>query len=243
MLYLVNPASKGRKRRASTAKKKRKGPSRKQLAARQKFAAMARARAKVARKKKRATTRRKPAMAARKRKRTTTKRRRRTTAKRRSGIRLVRRGTTVYQGNPRRKRRGSRRYRRNPGIVAQVIGLAKDTGAVLVGGAVGRVASNLIPAFGNPLADAAKGFAIAIGIRMFGGRIVGPDMARVAAAGAAQVPLKNLIVGFMPQAASFLGDYEAQGALMGEYSDVSGYLDAGDMVEVAENMGSYSDVG
>jgi hypothetical protein len=242
MLYFVNPASKGRKRQASKGKKKRKGPSRKQLAARRKFAAMARARARTAKKKKRATTRRKPAMATRKRKRTTTKRRRRTTAKRRSGVRLVRRGTTVYQGNPRRKRRGRRRYHRNPGIVAQLVGLAKDTGAVLVGGAVGRVASNVLPSFGNPIADAAKGFAIAIGVRMFGGKLVGNDMARLAAAGAAQVPLKNLIVGFVPQAATFLGDYEAQGALMGEYSDVSGYLDAGDMVEVAENMGSYSDV-
>lgn len=241
MLYFVNPASKGRKRRASKGKKK--GPSRKQLAARRKFAAMARARAKAAKKKKRATTRRKPAMAARKRKRTTTKRRRRTSAKRRSGVRLVRRGVTVYQGNPRRKRRGGARRRRNPAIMAQVIGLAKDTGAVLVGGAVGRVASNVIPSFGNPIADAAKGFAIAIGVRMFGGRMVGSDMARLAAAGAAQVPLKNLIVGFIPQAATFLGEYEPEGALMGSYSDVSGYLDAGDMVEVAENMGSYSDVG
>jgi len=149
---------------------------------------------------------------------------------------------TVYQGNPKRRRRSGRRYHRNPGIVAQVIGLAKDTGAVLVGGAVGRVANNMLPSFGNPIADAAKGFAIALGVRMFGGKLVGPDMARLAAAGAATVPLKNLIVGFVPQAADFLGEYEVQSSLMGSYSDVSGYLDAGDAVEVAENMGAYSEV-
>lgn len=204
-LYLDNPARRSRRARRRRSKKR---PTRKQLAARKKFARMARARAKAKKRTKR-VHRRKPTMARRKRTHRRTRRHRP-----RSGVRLVRRGVTVYQGN-RGRRRHRRRYRHNPtlrGVFGQVQQLAVDTGLTLVGGAGGRTIGGMLPAFANPFADAAKGTLVALGLRWVGVRFLGAERGRFIAAGAMQPVLKNLIVGLVPGLSPFLGDYEPMGA-------------------------------
>lgn len=222
-LWLVNP---GRKRRHMAKTKRR--PSKKQLAARRKFAAMARARAKAARRvrspkrrvRRRAVTRRaithRRVGMARKRRRAAPKRRRRTSAPRR--MRSVRRagGAAVsrqawrasgFRRNPRRRRR----YRRNPGFSARgIVGQVKDlgigAGVGLLGMAAGRTISNMIPfGQGDPIMGFAKSTAVAIGIRIFGAKVLGNDLARIAAIGAMLNPTKDLLISFVPQAQQFLG--------------------------------------
>ena len=141
-----------------------------------------------------------------KRKRTT-KKRRRSSARRRSPVTRLRRGS-VYVTNPRRRRR--RGYRRNPGtgrgMVGQVIGLAQDAGSALIGAAVGRTVSGMIPIGGDqPIVKFAKGTAVAIAIKLFGRRLVGERVASMAAVGAMIGPLKDVIVSFVPQSSQFLG--------------------------------------
>ena len=217
--YLVNPASKGRKK---SGPKKRRTAAQK-AATKKMLAAAKKARRGTGRKSpKRAAKKRSPKMAAKRKRKAASSRRKSTTKKRRSPVTTLRR-RAVYQTNPRRRRGVKRRYRRNPGMVQNVISIAKDSAAVLVGGAAGRTIGGFLPAFGNPIAEAAKGVLVAIGVRMIGSRFLGGDFGRLAAAGAMQVPLKNLITGFVPGAAAFLGDYSALGAYAME-----GYINAGD---------------
>lgn len=204
MIYFVNPAGKRTRRKRRSV-------------------ATGRARTKATKRKKRAT-RTGGSMATRKKRRAAApKRRRRASSRKRgSGVRLVRRGVTVYQGNPRRRRRRGG-YRRNPAVLAQVQQTAMDAAMTLVGGAAGRTISNLIPIGGSPIVDFAKGTVGAIAVRMLANRFLGAERARFAAAGAMQVPLKSLIVGFVPAAAPFLGDYDIDA--LAAYSDVAGYID------------------
>lgn len=177
-----------------------------------------------------------------KRKRSAGKRRRRSTGKRRSGVRLVRRGVTVYQGNPRRRRRSGRRgYRRNPGFMAQGIGIVKDSLYVMGGRVGGNFVNNMLPSIGGPIGDLAKGAVVAIGIRMLGSRFLGTDGARLAAAGAMQGPLTAAITNFVPGVAPMLADYDDM--TLGSYGPgVSGYLDSGEDMGEAEDVevGSYA---
>ena len=170
---------------------------------------------------------------------TSSKRRRRTSHRRRgAGVRLVRRGQTVYQGNPRRRGRHRRRsgYRHNPGIMANVIGSVKDAAFVGVGAAVGRTVGNIIPIGGTPITDFAKGVVVAVGVRMLGRRFLGPDAARMLAAGALYVPFKNVITSFVPAAGAFLGDYSDLAA----YS-LPGLAGVDDTLGgVDDTLGSYS---
>jgi hypothetical protein len=134
--------------------------------------------------------------------------------------------------NPVRRRRQAmrhirrrRRVHRNPPILSLVKETVMDTAMVLGGGAVVRAAGKVLPTFANPYAEAAKGVAVAIGVRMLGARFLGRERARFLGAGAMQVPVKNLIVAQLPAAAGFLGDYEVTGSpMMGDpYAD-GGYL-------------------
>lgn len=208
MLYLVNPARKRRKKGTTMAKAKRR-PSAKQLAARRKFAAMARARSRAAKTSKRA------------RARTTVAKRKRSMRRRRAPMRSVqrKRGAPVsraawkaspYRRNPKRRRRT---YRRNPpfgrsGIPGQIMDLGTGAVVALAGGAVSRMASTLIPFGGvSPLANFAKGTLVAIGIRVFGEKLIGRENARIAAIGALMAPTRDLVVSFVPDASRFLGAY------------------------------------
>ena len=193
---------------------KRKRPTAKQLVARRKFAAMARARAKAGAGS-RARTKPKGSIMAR-RKRSAAKRR--TTRRRRSTARRV------FKANPRRRRRvvrhhakRRRTFRRNPGMggmLGQVTTLFKESGVALLGMAAGRTISNLIPIGGtSPLVKFAKGTIVAIGIRMLGEKVIGRDLARVAAIGAMLVPTQQLVIGYFPDASTFLSGY-AQGGVM-----------------------------
>lgn len=156
-------------------------------------------------------------MAKRRRRRTTARRaaprrRRRSSAKRRSPVTSLRRHA-VYQTNPRRRRRivGKRRrrsYRRNPTIIAQLQQGAMDAGATLVGGAVARIATGFLPLPKTGVMGAASGLAVALGVGIAARRFVSHDTARFLTAGAMQVPIKNLITSFVPQAGAFLGDYD-----------------------------------
>jgi hypothetical protein len=167
---------------------------------------------------------------------TAKKGRRKSTTKRRSPVTSLRRGA-VYVTNPRRRRNPRRRhYARNPGIVKTVIQTGKDTAAVLVGAAAGRTIGNMLPSIGGPIGDAAKGVLVAIGVRMIATRFLGGDFARFAAAGAMQVPFKNLVTGFVPGAAAFLGSYDEPMSLQ-SYSEVAGYQDAEGAEEI--EVGSY----
>lgn len=203
MLFLINPRPKGRKR-ARTMKK----PSRKQLAARRKFAAMARARAKAARKAKwRAVQpnprrkRRVPTMARRRRRRSTAVARRR-------------RRRSVFSLNPRRRHR---RYRRNPGfgsgVVGQFTSLVKNAGGVALGVAGSKFVAGLIPISAgttpNPWFEFAKDGIIAVGFQMLGSRFVGSELAKRVAEGAMYRAIKNLAVAQVPSVATYLGGSDA----------------------------------
>lgn len=174
-------------------------------------------------------------MAARKRRRRTTarraapRRRRRTTTKRRSPVTKLRRHS-IYLTNPRRRRRGRvRRYRRNPAFLKQIQQGAMDAGATLVGGAVGRMASGFIPIDQKGLTGVAVQLGVAVVVGMGARQFVSADTARFITAGAMQVPIKNLITTFVPQAGAFLGDYDNVGAYAvgGGNNGMGNYLSPG----------------
>lgn len=243
MLYLVNPRRKAKAKKAKKARRKKASPA--QMRARRKFAAMAKARARAARKAPKRATSGGRTMAT-KRRRKATKRRRRSTARRSPVTRLRRHA--VYATNPRRKAR--RRYRRNPGmgsgIVGTAVGLAKDAGAGLIGAALGRTVSNMIPIGGtSPVVSFAKNAIVAIAIKQFGKRFLGERFASYAAVGAMIGPTRDLIVSFVPGASGFLGENggvtyfpttPAYRSLQA-YSDVDGT--SADMASEV-GMGSYS---
>ncbi|MGH3589539.1 MAG: hypothetical protein ACRDRF_00680 [Pseudonocardiaceae bacterium] len=101
-----------------------------------------------------------------------------------------------------------------------------DAGATLVGGALARTASGLIPLPNTGLTGAAVGLGVALGIGMAARKVVSADTARFLTAGAMQVPLKSLITTFVPQAGAFLGDYDNIGTYALPGGGVAGYLDS-----------------
>lgn len=177
----------------------------------------------------------------RSRKRATPTRRRRSTAKRRASPVTTLRRRRVYMTNPRRKRRGSRRYHRNPGLLNTVKQGVVDAGATLVGGALARTATGFLPFPNTGVMGAAVGLGVAVGIGMLSRKVVSADMARFLTAGAMQVPLKNLITGFVPQAGAFLGDYDNMGTYQvgSGGNGMSSYLDS---VDNPGDLGEYAEV-
>lgn len=213
MLFMVNPPKRKKSRKRRTAKQK--AATKKMIAARK---------AKMGGKKKRVrrktrTTHSGGTMARRKRSRKrTTARRRKSTVKRRSPVTTLAR-RKVYMTNPRHKRRHRVRRHRNPGIVEMIKQSAIDAGATLVGGAAARTASGLLPLPSTGLAGVASGLAVAAAVRFAAQKVVSYDTARFIGAGAMQVPIKNLITTFIPQAGAFLGDYDSIGAYRGGVGD------------------------
>lgn len=221
--YKGKPASRTKFHKAgftrNTPKRKRtaKRPTARQLAARKKFALMARARAAGARKVSRAQSTKGASMARRKRK--AGARRRSTTVKRRRVT--ARRSRRTYAANPRRRRRGHakrrssiRRYRRNPGMGSMLGGIKESflgAGAVLGGMAAGRFVSGMIPLNASnpsqqPLYDFAKGVLVSIGVKMLGRKVVGQKYADLAAIGVLVGPSRALILSYAPSASAFLGN-------------------------------------
>jgi len=182
------------------------------------------------------------------RKRATT-RRRRTSAKRRSPVTSLRRHS-VYLTNPKRRRRSRpavrhhrrRRVHRNPPLVGTVIQGMKDAGATLVGGALARTASGLIPLPNTGYAGIAVGIGVALGVGMAARKVVGADTARFVTAGAMQVPLKALITTLVPQAGAFLGDYDnigTYGEALQPGQGMGNYLNDGSLSGEEVEIGSY----
>lgn len=159
---------------------------------------------------------------------TTTRRRRKSSAKRRSPVTALRRHS-VYQTNPKRKRRSRRRarYSRNPAILSTLKQGAMDAGATLLGGAVARMANGLLPLPKDGVMGAAASLAVALGVGVAARKVVSADTARFITAGAMQVPIKNLITTFVPQAGAFLGDYDNVGAYALPNAGVGDYLNPG----------------
>jgi len=238
MKYFVNAPARRSKSRSRTGRKKGRSAAQKAATKKMRAALAAKqARRTSAKRKKRATTRRSPTVAKRKARkrgaaRKSSSRRRRGSKKRRSPINRLRRNSVYLTNRPKRRRRS--RYFGNPSYIKQAIQIGKDTAAVLAGGAAGRTIGGMLPSFGNPVAEAAKGILIAIAIRMAASRFLGADVARFAAAGAMQVPLKNLVVGFVPQVAPFLGDYDL--AMLSSYSGAALNGGSGE----GAGMGSYA---
>jgi len=212
-LFMVNPPGrKKRRKKPRTAAQKR--ATKKMLAARKRASA---SKSTTTRKKKRSVT------MARKARKSGKSRKRRTSAKRRSpGVRLVRRGVAVYQGNPRRRRSHGRRkhYSRNPSLLATAKQGVMDALATLGGGAAARIVSNVVPLGNDGIMGAGKGLLVALGVGFGARKFLSADTARFVTAGAMQVPLKNLITSFVPQAGAYLGDYDSIGA----YEAMQGYL-------------------
>lgn len=218
MLYLINPARRGR------MAKRRKGKTR--------TAAQRRATARlVAANKRRRKGRKKSAI-----KRTAVAPRRKRSRKATSTGRKV-----MARKRTRSRKRGRRRssassirfrrikgqvYSRNPGILGLVKQGVKDTAFVLGGGAAARAARGILPLPQGGVIGAAAGVAIAIGLGMLSRKFLGSDAARFVVAGAMQPAIKDAIMTVSPSI----------GGMLGEYDDV-GYLDAGD------SMGSYVDQG
>ncbi|HEX3698903.1 MAG TPA: hypothetical protein VH374_26270 [Polyangia bacterium] len=233
MRFLINPPMKSVKRASgkavSTAAWRKSGfrrnprkPTARQLAARKKFAAMARARAKAARGTRRARiTSETPTMAHRKRK---AAHRRKTTRRARSRSRSRR---TLLLSNPRkrthkRRRRATARrrgFRRNPPMGRGLLGTAKTLGiglgAALAGVAVGNFLSvNITPKIfpvsptDTPTTAAAKNLAVsgalAIGVAHFGKKLGLPEgVAALIAIGILIVPARNMIYTMAPAGTPF----------------------------------------
>lgn len=216
-LFMVNPPGrKKRRKKPRTAAQKR--ATKKMLAARK--------RATASKKSTTRTTKRSGTMARKARKSRTKSRKRRTSAKRRSpGVRLVRRGVAVYQGNPKRRRRSGRRrsYGRNPSLFGTLKQGAMDAIATLGGGAAARVVSNVVPLGNEGMMGVGKGLLVALGVGFGARKFLSADTARFVTAGAMQVPIKNLITSFVPQAGAYLGDYDSIGA----YESMQGYIGGG----------------
>lgn len=104
-----------------------------------------------------------------------------------------------------------------------------DAGATLVGGALGRMASGLVPLPKDGLTGVAVQLGVAVGVGFAARQVVSADTARFITAGAMQVPIKNLITTFVPQAGAFLGDYDNIGAyaIGGGNGDMGNYLSPG----------------
>lgn len=214
MLYLINPATRRRKKRRIVATKSKRRPSRKQMAARRKFAAMSRARSRAAKSTKRVRRTKGAPVAVKRRRRSTAKRRGvMQSVKRRSGAKVARSSwrSSGYRRNPKRRRNTHRRSNpgfRMAGLPRQIMDLGTGAVVVLAGGAAGRTVSSLIPFGGvTPLAQFAKGALVAIGIKMFAPRLIGKPFADLAAIGAMIGPTKDLVISILPQAAGFLGAY------------------------------------
>lgn len=176
------------------------------------------------------------------RKRSSTRRtvsRRRSTARRRTHHRNPVRTARRRHATVSRRRRT---HHRNPKILAVVKETAIDTAMVLGGSIGGNMVAKLLPVMGNPWLEAAKGTAVAVGVRMLGDKFVGRDKARFLGAGAMQPVLKQLIITLAPASAPFLADYESVGAYLpvGDPYQDGGYL-AGEVIEpeVAQGIGSY----
>lgn len=228
-LFMVNPPGKRRKvwksRKVRSAKQR--AATKKMLAARKRMLQAKRARASS---KPNPPARKKGSRPmAKRRRRATVSRRRRRTAKRRSPVTTLRR-RSVYVTNPRR-RRVRRRFRRNPPpIFRQLQQGAMDAGATLLGGALARFGTGMLPLPKEGLAGVASGFAVAVVVGLGARQVVSADVARFVTAGAMQVPIKNLITTFIPQAGAFLGDYDNIGAYMiAPPEGVSDYLQSGGM--------------
>ncbi len=203
-----------------------KAPTKRQLAARKKFAAMARARAAAGRKKVRAHSRStgEAGMARRKRKavtrRSPRRRRRVSTARRR-----------VYAANPvrRKRRRGRsvarrsssrRRYRRNPpgGLVGSLINVGINAGGVVAGRVAYNIAQQQLGAMiASPtdtltMAQGKKllvGAGVAVAITMLGRKMGGErgrKFSEFAAAGALSAPMIAFIGALSPTSMTYLGD-------------------------------------
>lgn len=229
-LFMVNPPKRKSRKRRTAAQKR---ATAKMIAANK---AKRRGTKKRRRSAPKVSTRRKrkavTPMAKRRRRRTTARkaaprRRRRSTAKRRSPVTSLRRHS-VYLTNPRRRKRRVRRFRRNPALFAQLRQGAMDAGAALVGGAAGRIVTGMLPLPKEGLAGVASSLAVALGVGFAARKVVSADTARFITAGAMQVPIKNLITTFVPQAGAFLGDYDNIGtyALPGE-NQMGNYLSPG----------------
>lgn len=204
------PMAKKRKKSKPRAKARKKAPSAKQLAARRRFAAMARSRAAAAR------TSQGGAVAKRKKRR----------AVKRGPMRSVRSasGKTVqratwrasgFRRNPKRRSGKRRSYRRNPGLVRGLLGgvmdLGVQAGAALVGGAVGGKAAAMLPftdAPGSklPVIDFGKNFILALLVKRYGTRFLPTHIVNAAALGMVLAPTKRLITAAVPEAAGYLGD-------------------------------------
>lgn len=245
MKYLTNPDRRGG---ATMARKKRRTAAQRRATAR--LIAHNKARRRATKRTSAAPARARTthrgaggSMAKRRRRRSTarkTVRRRSTTARRRTHTRRRRRTGGAITMRPVR----GRVYRRNPsfgGILGSVVETAKDAGATLVGGAAARVISGYIPIQQQGLVGVAVQTAVAIGLRMIAGKVVNRDLARFVGAGAMQVPLKNLITTFVPQAGAFLGDYDGVGAYLPE-AGVGAYLEPGVGDYENQQVGSYVEV-
>lgn len=226
-LFMVNPPKRRKSRKRRTAAQKR--ATAKMIAANKKKRGGAKKRRRTATKSTTTRRKRRTVTMARKRrvKRAAPRRRRRSSAKRRSPVTSLRRHS-VYLTNPRRRRRaGRRRVRRNPALFSQLRQGAMDAGATLVGGAVARMATGMLPLPKEGIAGAASGLAVALGVGFAARKVVSHDTARFITAGAMQVPIKNLITSFVPQAGAFLGDYDNIGAYQVQGGDMGNYLSPG----------------
>ena len=231
-----------------------KRPTKRQLAARRKFAAMARARASAARRHRASSEG------------TIMARRRRKAAHRRNPVRRGRararsRRVRRYSLNPRRRvrrvhhRRPARRhYRRNPGLSMGrgILGMVTKVAIAGSGVALGRMAFNFANnSFGNSLVSATDtpntqnvkrlGLGVGVGLALlFVGRKMrgtGGDLLTYAAAGAVSAPLMSLLNTAIAVPATFqpLGGTMA----MPPFRQANGMIAGGRVALPAGTTGSY----
>lgn len=164
---------------------------------------------------------------------------------RKGGRRVVRRRRT--SAARRRRRSGGnislRRvrgavYRRNPPLVKQLVQGAKDSVAVLGGGAATRFIAQFVPINQAGFVGAAVQLGAALVAGMAARQFLSADTARMVVAGGMQVPIKSLITSVVPQAGAFLGDMDAYLGGMGSYPELGAGPDADDAV-YADSLSSY----
>ncbi len=106
-----------------------------------------------------------------------------------------RKGTSVraYHQNPKRRRRRSYGFRRNPGgFVGQIVGAAKDVAVIVVGKAATNYISRMVPFGGTSRAmTAGKKLVIAVGLSMIARKVTNQRTADLILAGGILGPVED----------------------------------------------------
>lgn len=138
------------------------------------------------------------------------------------------------------KRRSSRRIRRNPIGFSGITGSLMNAGIGAVGAIAVDTAFSFLPIpldFKVGYKGAAAKAALALGVGIFGGKIIGKDTAGKLAAGSLTVIAYDLVKGLMPVTVPTTVGYVGSGMYSGDLPNMGEYVPGGDFGFDSSNAG------